>query len=71
MNKISMVADLFVTTESLMKCLKCGKSFKFSINENVYIRLDKGSFVFDCPHCNSKHKLDLNINLFEEKEKDE
>lgn len=66
MSKVSIVSELFVTSESLMKCLKCGNSFKFSINKNVYIRLDKGSFVFECPHCNTLHKLDLDISLFKE-----
>lgn len=69
MTKMSTVAELFVTNDSKMKCLKCGKDFKFSINENVYIRLDKGCFVFDCPHCGAKHKLDLNIDLLDEEGK--
>lgn len=66
MKKINDIAKLFVLSESLMKCQKCGQSFKFSINENVYIRLDRGHFNFKCPHCEAEHIINLDISLEKE-----
>jgi phage FluMu protein Com len=65
---MSFVSELIVEAEQEAKCGKCNKEFSFTIKDDVFIYLGEGSIRVRCPHCESVHRIDLNLELVENKD---
>lgn len=65
--KISLVGKLILTVPFNGKCDACGKSFKFTLNDDAYVYLPTGRVRVKCPHCGQEH----DTSLMTEKVKDE
>lgn len=66
--KISLVGKLILTNPFNGKCEACGKSFKFTLNDDTYIYLPTGKVRIKCPHCGQEYDTSLTTKMAKEKE---
>lgn len=66
--KVSTIGKIILETLFRPKCDSCGRSFAFTLNNDVYVYLPTGRVRVRCPHCGQEHDTSLKIEAVKEEQ---